>query len=33
MRYDEMSREERQQELETLKKEYKKMQALDLNLT
>ena len=32
MRYDEMSREERQQELETLKKEYKKMQALDLNL-
>ena len=32
MRYDEMSREERQQELETLKKEYRKMQALDLHL-
>ena len=32
MRYDEMSREERQQELETLKKEYRKMQTLDLHL-
>ena len=32
MRYDEMSREERQQELETLKKAYKKMQDMELNL-
>ena len=32
MRYDEMSREEKQRELETLKKEYRKMQGLNLKL-
>ncbi len=32
MRYDEMSREEQTQELEALKKEYRKMQKLELHL-
>ncbi|MBR2823721.1 MAG: aminotransferase [Clostridia bacterium] len=32
MRYDEMSREERKQELDALKKEYKRMQGMELNL-
>ena len=32
VRYDEMSREELQQELESLKKEYRKMQGLELHL-